>query len=128
MIKKHEILPVHPGIVLLEEFLMPAKKDLAQFAKDIHVDVQQLQKMSRGEEDLTPEIAKKIAVFFKTSLDFWLGLQKDYESDMAKLGSRQKLKKSLYVLNGHAKSKVLPAKCFPAKPQSSSGPRRREQA
>ena len=101
MAKKRVILPVHPGTVLLEEFLLPMGISDSRLAKDINVHVGKLRKIIDGKEDLTLDIAVRIALFFKMSVDFWLGLQKDYELDVAKISLTEKLKKEVHPWPGH---------------------------
>lgn len=74
---------VHPGEVLLEEFLRPL--DLSQncLAREIHVPPRRINQIVLGKRAVTPDTALRLAQYFGTSERFWLGLQMDYELEEA---------------------------------------------
>jgi antitoxin HigA-1 len=74
MIPKYR-LPVHPGEVLLEEFIMPKKLSQVELARKIKVPVQRINTLINGKRDMTPETAILLARFLKTSPEFWMNLQ-----------------------------------------------------
>ena len=74
MIPKYR-LPVHPGEVLLEEFIIPKKISQVELAKKINVPVQRINTLINGKRDMTPETAILLARFLKTSPEFWMNLQ-----------------------------------------------------
>ena len=74
MIPKYR-LPVHPGEVLLEEFIIPKKMSQVELAKKINVPVQRINTLINGKRDMTPETAILLARFLKTSPEFWMNLQ-----------------------------------------------------
>lgn len=74
MIPKYR-LPVHPGEVLLEEFLVPKKLSQVELARSIKVPVQRINTLINGKRDMTPETAILLARFLKTSPEFWMNLQ-----------------------------------------------------
>jgi addiction module HigA family antidote len=74
MIPKYR-LPVHPGEVLLEEFLVPKKLSQVELAKKINVPVQRINTLINGKRDMTPQTAILLARFLKTSPEFWMNLQ-----------------------------------------------------
>ncbi|MCX8062814.1 MAG: HigA family addiction module antitoxin [Anaerolineales bacterium] len=87
----NEILkPVHPGEVLLEEFLKPLNLSQNRLAIEIGVDPRRINEIVLGERRITADTALRLARYFGTSPQFWLGLQADYDLDVAmeRLGDR----------------------------------------
>ncbi len=74
MIPKYR-LPVHPGEILLEEFIIPKKLSQVGLARSIKVPVQRINTLINGKRDMTPETAILLARFLKTSPEFWMNLQ-----------------------------------------------------
>lgn len=74
MIPKYR-LPVHPGEILLEEFIIPKKISQVDLARKIKVPVQRINTLINGKRDMTPETAILLARFLKTSPEFWMNLQ-----------------------------------------------------
>lgn len=82
--------PVHPGEILLEEFLKPMGLSQNQLARDMGVSPRRINEIVLGKRALTADTALRLARYFKMSPKFWLGLQMDYELDveMDRLGNR----------------------------------------
>jgi len=74
MIPKYR-LPVHPGEILLEEFIIPKKLSQVDLARKIKVPIQRINTLINGKRDMTPETAILLARFLKTSPEFWMNLQ-----------------------------------------------------
>ena len=74
MIPKYR-LPVHPGEILLEEFIIPKKLSQVELARSIKVPVQRINTLINGKRDMTPETAILLARFLKTTPEFWMNLQ-----------------------------------------------------
>jgi addiction module HigA family antidote len=74
MIPKYR-LPVHPGEILLEEFIIPKKISQVDLARKIKVPVQRINTLINGKRDMTPETAILLANFLKTTPEFWMNLQ-----------------------------------------------------
>ena len=87
---KKKLDPVHPGEILLEEFLNPMGISQNQLARDIHVSPRRINEIVLGKRALTADTALRLAHYFKMSPRFWLGLQMDYELDVEsdRLGNR----------------------------------------
>lgn len=90
MAKSSRLAPVHPGEVLLEDFLKPMELSQNRLALSIGVHPRRINEIVLGKRGITADTALRLAKFFGTSPDVWLGLQKDYELDVAmdKLGDR----------------------------------------
>lgn len=100
MSKKRLIKPVHPGTILLEEFLEPMGITQYRLAKDITVPARRVNEIIKGKRAVTVDTALRLSLFFGMSSSFWLGLQKDYELDLAKIELTQKINKEVRPWNG----------------------------
>ena len=82
--------PVHPGEVLLEEFLKPMELSQNRLAIGIGVPARRINEIVLGKRRITADTALRLAQYFGMSAQFWLGLQMDYDLDMAAdmMGSR----------------------------------------
>ncbi len=82
--------PVHPGEVLLEEFLNPFGVSQYRIAKDIQVPPRRINEIVHGERSITADTALRLARYFGTSAGFWMNLQARYDLEVHKdrLGRR----------------------------------------
>ena len=85
-----KLKPVHPGEVLLEEFLKPMNLSQNRLAIDIGVDARRINEIVLGVRRVTADTALRLARYFGVSPQFWLGLQSEYDLDVASdtLGNR----------------------------------------
>lgn len=75
--------PLHPGEILLEEFLKPMNLSQNKLALDIRVPARRINEIVHGKRRVTADTAMRLAKYFKMSPQFWLGLQMDYDLDVA---------------------------------------------
>ena len=89
MVEK-KLSPIHPGEVLLEEFLKPLGMSQSRLALDIGVHPRRINEIVLRKRSVTADTALRLARYFGTSPQFWLGLQVDYDLDIAEdaLGDR----------------------------------------
>lgn len=82
--------PIHPGEVLLEEFIKPMNLSQNRLAIEIGVDARRVNEIVLGGRSITADTALRLARYFGVSPQFWLGLQAEYDLDVAtdKLGNR----------------------------------------
>ena len=82
--------PVHPGEILLEEFLKPMGISQNRIALDIRVPPRRINEIVHGKRRITADTALRLGRYFGMSAQFWLGLQMDYDLDTEedRLGSR----------------------------------------
>ena len=73
---------VHPGEVLLEEFLKPMALSQTRLALDIGVPPRRINEIVLGKRSITADTALRLGRYFKMSPQFWLGLQMDYDLDV----------------------------------------------
>ena len=85
-----KLAPVHPGEVLQQEFLIPLGLSQNRLALSIGVSPRRINEIVLGKRRVTAETALRLARFFDTTPQFWLGLQADYDLDVAtdELGQR----------------------------------------
>lgn len=79
-------VPLHPGEVLLEEFLLPMGISQNQLALAMRVPARRINEIVLGRRRITADTALRLARFFGMSAQFWLGLQLDYDLDVAQDG------------------------------------------
>ncbi|WP_055076047.1 HigA family addiction module antitoxin [Pseudanabaena sp. 'Roaring Creek'] len=91
--------PVHPGEVLLEEFLKPMNLSQNQLALAIRVPARRINEIIHGKRRITADTAIRLAYYFNMSPTFWLGLQMDYDLDVAEdeVGERLKAEVMAYA-------------------------------
>ncbi|MCX6025034.1 MAG: HigA family addiction module antitoxin [Chloroflexi bacterium] len=80
---KKKLGPAHPGEVLLEEFLKPIGLSQSRLALSIGVHARRVNEIVLGKRGITADSALRLAKFFGNSAKFWLGLQMDYDLDVA---------------------------------------------
>ncbi len=76
--------PVHPGEILLEEFLKPLGMSQYRLAKGISVPPRRINEIVHGKRSVTADTALRLARFFGTSDRFWLNLQTRYDLEIEK--------------------------------------------
>jgi addiction module HigA family antidote len=76
------LAPVHPGEILLEEFLVPMSISQYRLAKDILVPPRRINEIVHGTRAISADTALRLARYFGTSERFWLNLQAQYDLDV----------------------------------------------
>jgi len=80
---KDKLKPIHPGEVLSEEFLKPLALSQNRLALDIRVPARRINEIVHGKRSVSADTALRLARYFGTTPQFWMGLQSDYELDIA---------------------------------------------
>jgi len=85
-----KLTPIHPGEVLMEEFLKPMNLSQNRLAIDIGVDGRRINEIVQGKRAISADTALRLSRFFGNSAQFWMGLQTQYDLDVAEdqLGKR----------------------------------------
>ena len=78
-----KISPVHPGEILFDEFLKPLKLSQNKLGRDLGVSPRRINEIIHGKRSITADTALRLATYFGNSPQFWLGLQMDYDLDVA---------------------------------------------
>ena len=97
-----KLSPVHPGEVLLEEFILPMNLSQNRLAIDIGVDARRINEIVLGKRAITADTALRLSRFFGNSPQFWMGLQTQYDLDVAEdqLGKRLDREVRPYAMAG----------------------------
>lgn len=98
----NERIIIHPGEILLEEFLKPMGLSQNQLAIAIHVPARRINEIVHGKRAVTADTALRLSRYFGTSNEFWINLQSHYEMRLA----RYKLGKELQSIR---RCKFIPA-------------------
>ncbi len=95
---RKKLPPVHPGEILLEEFLKPLELSQYRVARDLSVPPRRINEIVHGHRGVTADTALRLARYFGTSARFWLNLQARYDLEVEndRLGGR--LRKEVAVL------------------------------
>jgi len=84
---------IHPGEILLEEFLVPMEISQNKIARDIGVPPRRINEIVHGKRAISANTAVRLAKYFKVSEQFWMGLQADYDLEEARRALGNKLKR-----------------------------------
>ncbi len=93
-----KIPPIHPGEILLEEFLKPCGVSQYRVAKDIGVPPRRINEIVHGRRSITADTALRLARYFGTSERFWLNIQSHYEVETEKDRLGERLNREVTVL------------------------------
>jgi addiction module HigA family antidote len=100
MDKREKLEPIHPGEVLLEEFLKPMELSQNQLALSIRVPARRINEIVHKKRRVTADTALRLARYFNTSPHFWLGLQMDYDLDVAEDEIGARLDQEIIAMTG----------------------------
>src|SRR3990170_8615466 len=89
--------PIHPGEILLEEFLKPLSISQYRLAKDINVPARRINEIVQGKRSITPDTALRLSRFFGLSERFWINLQARYNLETEKDKLDDRLNKEVHV-------------------------------
>jgi len=78
-----KISPIHPGEILFEVFLKPMNLSQNKLGRDLGVPPRRINEIVHGKRRITADTALRLATYFNNSPSFWLGLQMDYDLDVA---------------------------------------------
>jgi len=92
-----KIPPIHPGEILLEEFLNPMEISQNRLALDIGVPARRINEIVLGKRRITADTALRLGKYFGMSPQFWLGLQMDYDLDVAEDKLEKRLDREVRV-------------------------------
>ena len=84
MARKKLLDPIHPGEILLEEFMKPLGISINRLARDIAVPPGRISAIVNGKRSITADTALRLAKYFGVTSDLWLGLQAEFDLRVAK--------------------------------------------
>jgi addiction module HigA family antidote len=82
--KSEKFAPVHPGEILLEEFLKPMGLSQYALAKDINVPARRINEIVHGDRSISADTALRLSRYFGMSENFWMNLQARYDLEIQK--------------------------------------------
>ncbi len=92
---KRDFDPIHPGEILLEEFLRPLGISQYRLAKDISVPQRRISEITQGKRSVTADTALRLGRYFDMEAQFWLNLQSRYDLLCAEVELAQRLEKEV---------------------------------
>jgi addiction module HigA family antidote len=93
--KKREFPPIHPGEILVKEFLEPLEISQYRLAKDIGVTPRRINEIVHGRRAISADTALRLSLFFGIEAQFWLNLQSRYDMEMAREELHDKIVKEV---------------------------------
>jgi len=94
--------PIHPGEVLLEDFLVPLELSQYRLAKDVSVPPRRIHEILLGKRSITADMALRLGRFFGTTEQFWLNLQTRYDLEVERDRLGPRLAQEIAVLKRSA--------------------------
>ena len=98
MSKPSKLPPIHPGEVLLQDFLEPLGLSQYRLAQDIAVPALRISQIVRGKRSVTADTALRLARYFGASAELWLGLQSHYDMEQEQDRLAGRLEKEVKIL------------------------------
>jgi addiction module HigA family antidote len=100
MVSKKDV-PIHPGEILLEEFLKPMNISQLRLAKDLSVPVRRINEIVKGKRSINADTALRLSRYFRLSERFWLNLQAIYDLAVEKDKLDGRIEDEVRVLKLH---------------------------
>ncbi len=100
--KNRKLLPIHPGEILIEEFLKPMGLSQYRLAKDISVPPRRINEIVHGKRSISADTALRLGRFFGISPQFWLNLQTRFDLEVTEDLLAERLEKEVQVLRSNA--------------------------
>ena len=97
---KEKLTPIHPGEILLEEFLKPMCISQYRLAKDINVPARRINEIVQCKRAITPDTALRLSKYFGLSERFWVNLQARFALEVEKQRLTNRLEKEVHVYAG----------------------------
>jgi antitoxin HigA-1 len=92
---KRDLPPVHPGKILLEDFLKPMAITRYRIAKSIGVPQRRIDEICSGKRAITADTALRLARFFGTDAQSWMNLQAQYDLEMAEIELAERIEREV---------------------------------
>ncbi len=100
--KNKKLPPIHPGEILIEEFLKPMGISQYRVAKDISVPPRRINEIVHGKRSVSADTALRLGRFFGTSPQFWLNLQTRFDLEVTEDLLAERLENEVHVLSTNA--------------------------
>jgi addiction module HigA family antidote len=102
MMKNKNLSPIHPGEILIEEFLKPMGISQYRLAKDISVPPRRINEIVHGKRSISADTALRFGRFFGISPQFWLNLQTRFDLEVTENLLAERLDKEVQVLSSNS--------------------------
>jgi addiction module HigA family antidote len=97
MSKKDDLLPpIHPGEILIEEFMKPLGLSINRVARDLRVPVTRIAEIVHRRRGVSSDTALRLARYFSTTAEFWMNLQSAYDLEVAERDSRVTIERDVH--------------------------------
>jgi antitoxin HigA-1 len=93
--KRIKLTPVHPGEILREDFMKPLGLSMNALARALRVPPNHVSGIVNQKRGISAQMSLRLARYFGTSAELWLGLQQDYELDMARGTAARRIEKEV---------------------------------
>jgi addiction module HigA family antidote len=90
-----KLVPIHPGEILQQEFIVPMGLSQNRLAGALHVPARRINEIVLGKRSISADTALRLSCYFKNSARFWLGLQMDFDLDVAEDKADEKIKREI---------------------------------
>jgi addiction module HigA family antidote len=100
--KNKKLPPIHPGEILIEEFLKPMGLSQYRLAKDISVPPRRINEIVHGKRSISADTALRLGRFFGISPQFWLNLQTRFDLEVTEDLLAERIEKEVQVLSSNA--------------------------
>ena len=100
--KNKKLPPIHPGEILIEEFLKPMGLSQYRLAKDISVPPRRINEIVHGKRSISADTALRLGRFFGISPQFWLNLQTRFDLEVTEDLLAERLEKEVQVFSSNA--------------------------
>jgi addiction module HigA family antidote len=100
--KNKKLPPIHPGEILIEEFLKPMGLSQYRLAKDISVPPRRINEIVHGKRSISADTALRLGRYFGISPQFWLNLQTRFDLEVTEDLLAERLEKEVQVLSSNA--------------------------
>ena len=92
---QRELAPIHPGEILLEEFLNPMGISQYRLAQETHVDPRRINEIVHGKRAISADTALRLGTFFGMTPEFWLNLQSHYDLEQLRMGKGPEITRTI---------------------------------
>ena len=98
MAKSEKLLPIHPGEILREDFMVPLGLSMNKLALSLHIPVTRIAEIVHERRSVSPDTALRLPRYFNTSARFWLNAQAAYDLEMAQDELQHTIERAVHPL------------------------------
>jgi len=107
MTPREKLAPLHPGEILLEEFMQPLGLSQTRLGRDLGVSPRRINEIVHGKRSITADTALRLSRYFGNSAEFWLGLQTDYDLDTASDRLSERIAREVKVFSSGPEGEII---------------------